>query len=352
MEAFEHEHVAMVTGRRSGLLVIVAVHSTALGQAAGGCRMWHYPDWQDALADALRLSTAMTLKCALADLPHGGGKSVIALPPDTVLDPDRRRAVFLDLGDLVDTFGGDFRMGEDVGTTANDMLIARERTAYAYCLPTSHGGIGEPSEPTAAGVHAAIRVTCDRLFGSPALAGRRFTIIGVGQVGSRIAKRLAADGAQLLLSDIDPAKRAMADALGAAWAEPGDALTAKTEVLVPAALGGLLTEDVAGALKCRAIVGPANNQLAHETVAERLADHSILWSPDFLVNAGGVIYGVTVELAGGSAEEAMAKVGAIGGTLSQIYELAEAKGVTPFAAARRLADERVETARGTVQSPS
>ena len=191
----EHEQVAIAVGERSALPVIVAVHSTVLGHAVGGCRLWRYRDWRDGLDDALRLSEAMTLKCALAGLPLGGGKSVIALSPDTDLTPDVRRAAMLDLGDAVERFGGSYGVGEDVGTTAEDMLIARERTRYAYCLPESEGGAGEPSEPTAEGVRAAIGVTLERALGTAEVSGRRIAIIGLGQVGSRVARRLAAAGA-------------------------------------------------------------------------------------------------------------------------------------------------------------
>src|SRR5579862_3745730 len=175
----EHERVEIVVGERSALPVIVAVHSTVLGQAVGGCRLWRYRDWREALDDALRLSEAMTLKCALANLSLGGGKSVIALSPETGLTPERRRAAMLDLGDAVDGFGGAYGVGEDVGTTAEDMLIARERTRYAYCLPASQGGAGEPSEPTAYGVRDAIGVTLERAFGTSEVSGRSITVIGL-----------------------------------------------------------------------------------------------------------------------------------------------------------------------------
>src|SRR5580700_9976194 len=264
----EHERVEIVVGERSGLPVIVAVHSTALGQAVGGCRLWRYRDWRDALDDALRLSEAMTLKCALANLPLGGGKSVIALSPESELTPERRRSAMLDLGDAVDTFGGTYGVGEDVGTTAEDMLIARERTRYAYCLPESEGGAGEPSEPTAEGVRAAIAVTLEQAFGTGEVSGRRIAIIGLGQVGSRVARRLAASGADLLVCDIDASKRRLAEELGASWIDPETALQADVDLLVPAALGGLLTRASVPALRCAAIAGPANNQLAEEGVAD------------------------------------------------------------------------------------
>jgi leucine dehydrogenase len=342
---FDHERVAISVGQRSGLPVIVAVHSTALGQAVGGCRLWSYQDWRDALDDALRLSEAMTLKCALAGLPLGGGKSVIALAPnDPELTPDRRRAAMLDLGDAVDAFGGSYGVGEDVGTTAEDMLIARERTPYAYCLPESQGGAGEPSEPTAEGVRLAIGVTLERAFGTPEVSGRRIGIVGLGQVGSRVARRLAADGAVLVVSDIDASKHALADELGAAWAEPEEALAADVDLLVPAALGGVLTPGSVATLRCTAISGPANNQLADDTVADLLQERGILWAPDFVVNAGGVIYGSTVEMSGCSREEALARVGAITETLRTVFAAAEEHSITPLEAARRLARERLQAA--------
>jgi leucine dehydrogenase len=341
----EHERVAIAAGERSGLPVIVAVHSTILGQAVGGCRMWGYGDWRDALDDALRLSEAMTLKCALAGLALGGGKSVIALAPgDLELTPERRRAAMLDLGDAVDAFGGSYGVGEDVGTTAEDMLIARERTRYAYCLPESQGGAGEPSEPTAQGVRLAIGVTLERVFGTPVLAGRRIGIIGLGQVGSRLARRLAADGAALVVSDIDASKRRLADELGASWAEPEDALRAEVDLLVPAALGGVLTRDSVRTLQCVAIAGPANNQLADDAVADLLRERGVLWAPDFVVNAGGVIYGSAMEMDGCSREEATLRVGAITGTLETVFAAAEDHAVTPLEAARRVARERLEAA--------
>jgi leucine dehydrogenase len=324
--------------------VIVAVHSTVLGQAVGGCRLWRYRDWRDALDDALRLSEAMTLKCALAGLALGGGKSVIALAPDSELSAERRRAAMLDLGDVVDTFGGRYGVGEDVGTTAEDMLVARERTPYAYCLPESEGGAGEPSEPTAVGVRAAIGVTLAQAFGTADVAGRRIGIVGLGQVGSRVAKRLAADGAELLVTDIDPSKRRLADELGASWTDPGSALRAEVDVLVPAALGGILTEASVASLRCAAIAGPANNQLADDRVADVLHDRDILWAPDFVVNAGGVIYASAMEMEGCSREDAIARVGAITGTLDAVFAAAHRHSITPLAAARRVAHERLSAA--------
>ncbi|NUR91256.1 MAG: serine hydrolase, partial [Nonomuraea sp.] len=338
--ALEHEQVVIRTGDRSGATIIVAVHSTALGTAAGGCRMWRYPDWRDGLEDALLLSRAMTYKAALAGLDLGGGKAVIALDEAAGVS---RRAVLLDLGDVVDSLGGAYRTGEDVGTTAEDMLVVRERTEHVFCLPTTHGGTGEPSGPTATGAHAAIRATLKRLYGTPDPAGRRITIVGAGQVGGRLARRLAAEGARLVLSDVDPAKRELAAELGATWAEPGaEVLGIEADVLVPAALGPAVRKADVDALRCAAIVGPANNQLDGDDVADLLAARGILWAPDFLVGAGGVIHGAMADLRGKSPAEVEERCRGIGHTLSQVYALADAHGLTPLAAATLTAQERLD----------
>jgi leucine dehydrogenase len=344
MTSLRHEQIIIRTGPRSGLPVIVAVHSTALGQAVGGCRMWQYDDWRDGLDDALRLSEAMTLKSALAGLPLGGGKTVIALPRGATVTVGLRRDAMLDLGDVVESLGGSYGVGEDVGTTAEDMAVVAERTRYAYGQPEASGGTGEPSAPTALGVYESLRVTAETVWGSADLAGRRVTIVGLGQVGSRQAERLRADGAKLAVTDLDPAKKELATGLGADWLPLDGAMSADTEILVPAALGGVLTPATVEALRCQAIVGPANNQLADDGVAELLAARGILWAPDFLVNAGGVVSGFELELGSKDAAAARAAVLRIGSTLREIYQRAEAEGTTPLAAALAVAHERVAAA--------
>jgi leucine dehydrogenase len=341
MTDFDHERVTMVRGERSGVPLIVAVHSTALGQAVGGCRLWRYDHWSDGLIDALRLSSAMTLKCALSGLPLGGGKSVVALPHDVVLTPEARRDVFLDLGDVIESLGGMYGVGEDVGTTAEDMLVVSERTQFAYGLPTATGGIGETSDPTASGIYDCLLVTARKVLGSEDLAGRRITVIGLGQVGSRLARRLSEEGAKLTVTDIDPAKRDLALEVGADWVEPDAALSAEADIVVPCALGGLLTAESVTTLHCAAIVGPANNQLADDGVADLLAARNTLWAPDFLVSAGGVVYGAQRELGGKTDEEAMESVAEIAHTLVRIYERAELDGTTPLEAASAVARDRI-----------
>jgi leucine dehydrogenase len=337
--------VTLVEGTRSGVPIIVAVHSTVLGQAVGGCRMWRYDHWSDGLIDALRLSKAMTFKSALNDLPFGGGKSVVALPHDHALTPESRRDIFLDLGDVVESLGGMYGVAEDVGTTAQDMLVVSERTTWAYGLPTANGGMGETSDPTASAIYDCIRVTAHKVFGTDDLAGRRMTIVGLGQVGSRLARRLGQDGVKLTVTDVDASKRDLAAEVGAEWVAPDVALAADADLLVPCALGGFLTQESVGTLRCAAIVGPANNQLATDDVADALAAANILWAPDFLVSAGGVVYGAEIEVAHKSPEAALRSVGGIAGMLTRIFEHAEADGVTPLAAASAVATERIERAR-------
>jgi leucine dehydrogenase len=348
---FEHEQVVIHHGTRSGLPVIAAVHSTTLGSAVGGTRMWTYPDWRDALSDALRLSSAMSLKNAAAGLQHGGGKAVIALPPGTVLSGERRAAVMRDLGDVIERLSGAFTIGEDVGTTSQDMLVVREQTQWVGGLPTEAGGTGEPAGPTAVGVYEAIVATARHAFGTAELAGRRVCIVGLGQVGERLARRLAAAGALLVLSDIDASKRSLADELGATWTEPDEALFVETELLVPAALGGVFTAESVRRLHCSAIVGPANNQLADDGVARLLADRGILWAPDFIANAGGVVFGVGVSIDGKSPSEAQADVQQIGDRLTSVFARAAEHAVTPLEIAiedarTRIAAPELTSARG------
>ncbi|MGP3534165.1 Glu/Leu/Phe/Val dehydrogenase dimerization domain-containing protein [Microbacterium sp. RD1] len=337
-----HERVVSTVGRRSGLPMTVAVHSTALGTALGGCRLWSYEQWGDGLADAMRLSAAMTLKCAVAGLATGGGKSVIALRPGQVLTPEERRKAFLDLGDLVESFEGAYRTAEDVGTSTADILVVRERTEYAIGLPADRGGIGEPAAPTAAGVYASVQTTLDRL--GLETADLRVTVIGLGQVGSRVAQALADEGAALTVTDLDPARRAFAEKIGAEWVPLADAMTRPTDVVVPAGVGGLLTAEAIAALDCKAVVGPANNQLADADGDEQLAERGILWAPDFVVNAGGALAAILTELEGLPPAEVDARIAGIGRTLADIYDTASADGVTPQQAAVRIAERRLADA--------
>lgn len=344
---FTHERVEVTTGPRSGLVITVALHSSTLGSALGGARLWTYPHWSDAVGDALRLSAAMTLKNAAAGLDAGGGKAVICLPPGTVLDAERRRAAFLDLGDAVERFDGLYRTAEDVGSNTDDMLVVSERTRHVVGLPDVVGGSGEPAGPTSLGVYESLRATLERVAGSADVAGRRITISGLGQVGSRLAVRLAAEGAALTVTDINPLKRTLAADLDAQWVDPGTEHLVPADVFVPAGIGGVLDDEVIDTLAARAVCGPANNPLADHSGAARLAARGILYAPDFVVNAGGVVYLDLEAKQLGTRAEIMDRVAGIGDSLRRLFDDAATRGITPLDAAEQRVAERLRASQGS-----
>jgi leucine dehydrogenase len=331
-------------GRRSGLFTFVAVHSTVRGPALGGCRMWSYDDARAALHDVLRLSRAMTYKMAVADLPLGGGKGVIMNSLHGPLPAERRHLALLDFADSVETLDGRYITAEDVGTSSRDMVVIAERTKHVAGLPRSRGGSGDPSAFTALGVEYAIRACCARVFGSDSLRGRVICVIGLGHVGSRLATRCHRAGARLMLADVDEGKRHLADRLGARWLTPERALEADAEILAPCALGGILSHESVPRLRCRIIAGAANNQLADDRIADLLTARGILWAPDFVANAGGVI-DIAEELGEYDAAQARRRVRGIADTLRRIFDDAESIGATPLTAAMELARRRLTAPR-------
>ena len=337
-----HEEVIVRRGQRSGLYVIVAVHSTTLGPALGGARLWSYSTPGDGLADALRLSEAMTFKAAAAGLELGGGKSVICV--EGGLSIAHRREAMLDLGDAVESLGGRYVVAEDVGTGSDDMAVVAERTSHVVGVPVEQGGSGDPSPVTARGVEAAMRATCERCLGSPELDRYRICVIGLGHVGSRLAERLADAGASLVVSDIRPGGRRLAEHLGAEWVEPERAATAECDVLAPCALNGTIGRDNVAELRCGAVCGSANNMLADESVAAELHRRGILYAPDFIANAGGLlhVYGELHDLPEARVSEL---VDGIGPALDAVFAEAEEGAITPLEAARELAAARLERAR-------
>ncbi len=289
MSLLAHEEVVVRRGERSGIYIVISIHSTVLGPALGGLRMWRYGTLGDAIADGLRLSEAMTYKAAAAGLDLGGGKAVICVPPERRPESIDRRELMLDVGDIVESLEGRYVTAEDVGTDTGDMAVIHERSTHVVGLPVQSGGSGDPSPITARGVEAALRASCEHRYGSAGLAGRRVSVIGLGHVGSHLAERLAGDGAELLVSDIDPGRRELAERLGASWLDPDEALTADCELLAPCALGGSIDPDNVERLRCEVVCGAANNVLAERSLAGRLAERGILYAPDFIANAGGLI---------------------------------------------------------------
>jgi leucine dehydrogenase len=318
---------------------MVAVHSLVRGPALGGCRMWRYDDSRAALRDVLRLSRAMTYKSAVAGLPLGGGKGVIVLPLDAPVPRGQaRRDVLMDFGDTVEALGGDYITAEDVGTSSKDMEIIAGRTSHVTGLSRRRGGSGDPSPYTALGVLAAISASCERVFGSSSLRGRTVCVSGLGHVGMRVAQGLLKAGAKVLATDIDRSTREPVRAAGARWIAPDGAASQPADVFAPCALGGILTDETVSALQAPIVAGAANNQLAEDAVAEILDDRGVLWAPDFVANAGGIInIAVELEREGYDPARARTRVRGIADTLRRIYDDAQTARTTPLAAAMALA---------------
>ncbi|HTX45990.1 MAG TPA: Glu/Leu/Phe/Val dehydrogenase dimerization domain-containing protein [Solirubrobacteraceae bacterium] len=330
----DYEDVRVRRGRRSGLTVAVAVHRTVNGRSLGGCRMKPYASPDDAVRDVERLARAMSFKAAVAGLQLGGAKGVIALDPTESLTDELRRDALHDFAELVESFEGRYITAQDVGISAEDIAFMEQFTDHVAGRPAAEGGCGDPSPYTAHGVEVAIRAS----LGSRTISGAHIVIIGLGHVGGALAQRLRNAGAKLTLSDVDQGKRELAQQLWAEWAEPGEAMKITADLLAPCALGGILTPESVAELRVPVIAGAANNQLSDESVADLLSDRGIVWAPDFVVNAAGLI-AVADELHGFDPERAERSIAGIGHTLRQIYARAAA-GKNTLLAAKELAAER------------
>ncbi len=342
MSITDYEQVLVGNDPSCGLHAIIAVHSTALGPALGGTRFVPYADSDAALADVLALARAMTYKNALAGLPHGGGKAVVIGDPHRDKTPELLRAY----GRLVASMHGTYVTACDVGTYVADMDVVATVNPWTTGQSQGNGGCGDSGDLTSVGVHHCLRAVAEHLWGTPSLAGRRVAITGAGKVGSRLAGHVLADGGSVLVADIDPEAiehlRALHPQVEVA-ASPDDLVEADVDILSPCALGGAITGDIAQRLTARAVCGGANNQLAEHALVDVLAARGVLYAPDFLVNAGGVI-AVGQEFADrGHYDDARARAraAAIGDTLLDVLRRADAAGTTPLVAAERLAEERV-----------
>lgn len=333
------EDLLVRSGERSGATIAIAVHSTVLGPALGGARLWHYASPDEGIADAQRLARAMTYKAAAAGLLLGGGKGVICAPTPHP-EGDLRRLMLLDFGDAVESLGGRYVTAEDVGTGAADMAVIAERTAHVVGLPDERGGSGDPSPVTARGVLAALRACLGHRYGNSSPAGVRVCVVGAGHVGGHLARLLAEAGAELTISDLDPSRRALADQLGAAWIDPAEAILADCDVLAPCALGGVIDAPTVARLRCAIVCGAANNVLADDRLALALASRDIVYAPDFIANAGGLI-NVYAELHELDHQAVLALVDGIGSTVRLILEGADRHGTTPLAEAQALALRRL-----------
>ncbi len=329
-----HEDVVFVGGEAQGFAGIIAIHSTAIGPAAGGCRIWDYDSAGDALTDALRLSRGMTYKNAMADLPLGGGKAVIYR-----INTDRVEA-FRAFGAAVEKLGGKYITAEDVGASVADMRAIADATSYVAGLPKEAGQAGgDPSPMTALGTFVSIKAL---LGGS--VQGRTITVQGVGNVGFNLCRLLSEEGAKLVVSDVNKANLQRAEALGVEIAPVDQIHAVKADLFSPCALGAGLNPQTIPELGAPIICGAANNQLATEADGQRLVERGITYAPDYVVNAGGII-NVSAEYLGEAADVVEARVRAIAPRVLRVLDIAKADNITPQAAADRIVREKLEAAR-------
>jgi len=329
-----HEQVVFVGGEAQGFAGIIAVHSTAIGPAAGGCRIWDYDSADDALTDALRLSRGMTYKNAMADLPLGGGKAVIYR-----INTDRIEA-FRAFGAAVEALHGKYITAEDVGASVADMRAIAGATSYVAGLPKEAGQAGgDPSPMTALGTFVSIKAL---LGGS--VQGRTITVQGVGNVGFNLCRLLSEEGAKLVVADVNKANLQRAEALGVEIAPVDQIHAVSADVFSPCALGAGLNAKTIPELGAPIICGAANNQLATEADGQRLIDRGITYAPDYVVNAGGII-NVSAEYLGEAADVVEARVRAIAPRVMRVLDIAKSEGITPQAAADRIVREKLAAAR-------
>ena len=340
---WDGERVVVRYDAPSGAWMFVCMHSTRLGPAGGGTRMKVYASPADGLADAMRLSTAMTSKFAVVGLPFGGGKAVLAVT--AMPNDDERRELLLRYGETVASLRGGFITAPDVNTTEADMDVVAERApGLAFCRPEASGGSGSSSRPTALGVFEGMRATAKRVLGRD-LDGLTVLVQGAGGVGAKLIELLGNAGASVVVADVDEARARDAAARVRGTVVPAERATeTQCDVYAPCALGGTLDESTIRGLRCRIVAGAANNQLATPEDADRLAAHGIVYAPDFVINAGGALHGAGVEVLGWDGETLARRLASIGSTLLEVYDRAEREGISTAAAAERFAQERLTAA--------
>ncbi len=325
----------------SGSWMFVCLHSTRLGPAGGGTRMNVYPAPAAALEDAMRLSAAMTRKLAIAGLPFGGGKAVIAVP--SLPWGTRRRELLWRYGELVESLGGTYRTSSDMNTNQADMDVIGERTRYVFGRSRSAGGSGDPALPTAVGVLHGIRASVAHAFGSADLVGRSVLVQGAGGVGAALSAHLSAAGAAVRVADVDSDRARVVAARVGGMAVPADSALIEHEcdVYAPCAVGGVLGVETVARLGCRVVAGSANNQLANGQAAEMLRARGILYAPDYVINSGGSLALVGLEQLGWTTDRLDTALEGIGLTLRAIFERADELGTSTAVAADALADARI-----------
>jgi leucine dehydrogenase len=335
MGAHGHEQVVVCHEPETGLRAIIGIHSTALGPALGGIRQWPYGSDEEALVDVLRLSRAMSYKAAVSGLDQGGGKTVVIGRPG-----EGGEARFRALGRFIDTLGGRYIGAEDVGTSPREMDWVSRETPWVTGVDTAVGGSGDPSPFTAVGVFEGMRAAAEHRWGSPELAGRKVVVQGVGHVGTSLCRLLLAAGAQVEAADLDPAR---AESLAEEGVRPvplDGVLERPCDILAPCAMGAGIGPRTIPALRCAIVCGAANNQLEDAAAGDALREAGILYAPDYVVNAGGII-NIAEEFTGYDPARAERRVRGIYETTHEVLQRADADGVSPATAADMMAEERM-----------
>lgn len=341
MEKYDYEQLVFCQDKQSGLKAIICIHDTTLGPALGGTRMWTYESEEAAIEDALRLGRGMTYKNAVAGLNLGGGKTVIIGDPRK----DKNEAMFRAFGRFVQGLNGRYITAEDVGTTVADMDLIHEETDYVTGISPAFGSSGNPSPVTAYGVYRGMKAAAKEAFGTDSLEGKTISVQGVGSVAYTLCEYLNKEGASLIVTDInkDAVQRAVQD-FGAKAVDPNDIYSVDCDIYSPCALGATINDQTITQLKAKVIAGSANNQLKDERHGDRLHELGIVYAPDYVINAGGVI-NVADELYGYNRDRAMKKVEMIYDNIAKVIEISKRDGIPTYKAADRLAEERIERMR-------
>lgn len=335
----DHEQVVFCNDPHVGLKAIIAIHNTALGPALGGTRMWNYKNEDEALVDVLRLSKGMTYKAAASGLNLGGGKAVIIGDPKT----QKSEGLFRAFGQFVNSLNGKYITAEDVGTSVQDMEHIYMETPWVTGIPKDFGGSGDPSPYTAHGVLMGIKASAKEKFGTDSLKGMKIAVQGLGNVGSNLVKYLVEEGAVITVADIDMNRtKSIADKFGAKAVSSDDILFVECDILAPCALGAIVNDQSITKFKTKVIAGGANNILAEARHGDQLKELGILYAPDYVINAGGLM-NVFVELEGYSPDRAFEKTKRVYNNMLKVYEIAKRDNIGTHTAADRLAEERINT---------
>jgi leucine dehydrogenase len=333
----DHEQVVFCHNKDVGLKAIIAIHNSTLGPALGGTRMWNYKNEEEALIDVLRLSKGMTYKASAAGLNLGGGKAVIIGDPKT----QKSEALFRAFGRFVNSLNGRYITAEDVGTTVREMEYVFMETPWVTGIPKAFGGSGDPSPYTAHGVLMGIKASAKWQLGADSLKGVRVAVQGLGNVGYHLVEYLAKENAELIIADIDPEKVAKVSAqFGAKVVSPDDIPFVDCDIFSPCALGAVINDQSIQKLKTKIVCGGANNQLAEARHGDMLREMGILYAPDYVANAGGLM-NVFVELEGYSPDRALDKTIQVYDNLIKVFDIAKRDNVGTHTAADRMAEERI-----------